>query len=610
MLKIIKSAMALLERSDRFRLWFLTAIQMSLGLLDLAGVAAVGLVTVSLVSAGAEPSSETTGVLALLPDSMGADIIQRPELILIAAALLLILRSILSFLLTRRTLTFLAARQIGIVERLTSKLFEQDLPFIQRRSSQETAYALMGGVQQATLGILAPLSNAMAEISLLTLLGLGLLTFNTTLTLILILYFGLLAGLMHRLSSVRAIKLGLRTQRADISSLSVLQDTIATFREITVLGRKDFLTTKFVEARGEVARTQANQSTLALIPKYTLEAALIFGAIVLGVFQIASTSTSEAIVTIVVFFTAGSRIMPSIVRLQTAGLTIHGASAIATKTLELNSELMSLPTRPDSVHFESASRPKSFRGVVHVDHVSVKYAGSTSYALRDVTFKVVAGEFLAVAGPSGAGKSTLADTILGLIQPTEGTVTVSEMVPNAAFKRWPGKVAYVPQSSRIVSGTILENICLGLEVDQIDRNRVDEILELVRLTNVVGARYEFLDTQVGELGSTFSGGERQRLGLARALYSRPSLLILDEATSALDATTEQAIAAAIDLMRGQVTVLMIAHRLSTIRNADRILYLDLGEVVAEGTFDELRRDHPKFAQQVALSQGNQSKLGG
>jgi ABC-type multidrug transport system fused ATPase/permease subunit len=218
----------------------------------------------------------------------------------------------------------------------------------------------------------------------------------------------------------------------------------------------------------------------------------------------------------------------------------------------------------------------------------------------DASVSVTAGKSLALVGSTGAGKSTLADVILGVIEPELGSVTISGVDPRSAVAQWPGAVAYVPQTVGLTEGTIRDNVALGLPELAVDDTMVWEALERAHLASFLRDTREGLDTIVGERGVRLSGGQRQRLGIARALYTRPRLLVLDEATSALDAETEQAITQTLRELEGEVTTITIAHRLATIRFADQVVFMRHGVIEARGTFEEVRASTPDFERQAHL----------
>lgn len=210
------------------------------------------------------------------------------------------------------------------------------------------------------------------------------------------------------------------------------------------------------------------------------------------------------------------------------------------------------------------------------------------------------GQNVAIIGPSGAGKTTLVDLILGLLTPQVGSVMVNDVSPAVLLDKMPGIISYVPQKPGLVAGTIAQNIALGLEEHQIDYELVREALERAHLSEFVDSLPEGVHTSVGKQADALSGGQIQRLGLARALYEKPRLIVLDEATSALDAGAEAIISNTLNSFAGDVTVIVIAHRLSTVQHSDVVYLMEDGHVTASGSFAELRKTVPMVAEYVKL----------
>jgi ABC-type multidrug transport system fused ATPase/permease subunit len=169
-----------------------------------------------------------------------------------------------------------------------------------------------------------------------------------------------------------------------------------------------------------------------------------------------------------------------------------------------------------------------------------------------------------------------------------------------AVEKWPGGVAYVPQNIIITNGTIRKNVGLGFPVESIKDELVWDALDVAQLSDFIREIPGELDSHVGDSGSNISGGQRQRLGIARAMFTKPKLLVLDEATSSLDGETEANVTDSIHKLKGEVTVVLIAHRLSTVRQADVVVYLDKGKILSKGTFDEVRASVPDFDHQAQL----------
>jgi len=233
-------------------------------------------------------------------------------------------------------------------------------------------------------------------------------------------------------------------------------------------------------------------------------------------------------------------------------------------------------------------------------NTSLTYPHKPTPAISNISLTIPSGSAIAFVGPSGAGKTTIIDVLLGVLNPDEGSVLISGLPPLLAVSKWPGAVSYVPQDVVIAAGTIRENVALGYPPEVATDELVMSALKVAQLDQFVANLPLGIDTQVGERGAKISGGQRQRLGIARAMFTRPHLLVLDEATSSLDGETEASISEAIHALRGSTTVVMIAHRLSTVRNADVVVYMTEGKVTATGTFDEVRNAVPDFDRQAKL----------
>jgi len=294
-----------------------------------------------------------------------------------------------------------------------------------------------------------------------------------------------------------------------------------------------------------------------------------------------------------------------------AGMSnIRGAQGTASVTLGLLADLeaaekvYSPPTIPPALAAEFNRSVHEgfpgFEGSVSVSSVSLGYPGASELALDSVSMEILSSRSVAFVGSTGAGKSTLADVILGVLLPDSGSVLISGVQPFESVQRWPGAMAYVPQDVAVLTGSVRENVALGIPSDFIDNSLVWEALERSHLAEFLRSSRDGIETLVGENGVQLSGGQRQRLGIARALYSRPRLLVLDEATSALDSETERLITQTLDSLAGEVTLIIIAHRLATVRHCDQVIYLADGRIAGSGTFSQVRAQVPDFDRQAEL----------
>lgn len=608
----IRASLALLTRRDR-RLFILAAIvSMSLGILDLIGVALIGLVGAVAVS-GIDPTSIPSQLTAVL-DRLGLGGLtasQQVGVIASAAVVLLLCKTIISAVLTRRMFRFLANRQADVSARLARVVLSRQLLDVQRWSTSEVLYALTSGVSAAITNLLGSSLIIVTELFLFLIMAIGLLIIDPLVTIGAALYFALIVYILQVwLGRVSARNASVQAERG-MSTITTVSEALTTYRETTVLNRREFYVAKFDGLVRDSARAGAANSFYAEIPKYILESALVIGGFTLAIVQFLTKDLAGAAATVALFLAAGFRIVPALLRLQGAGISIRSAAAAARKTFELaywfdlRDGGGALPTRiSDSQAREIRDRLAAghgdFQASVEVIDVDMTYPGADHPAVRAASITLEPGRSLALVGSTGAGKSTLADLILGVIDPDTGVVLISGVPPREATERWPGAIAYVPQVVGLTEGTVRENVALGLPDLAVDDAMVWQALERAHLAAFLRDTREGLDTVIGERGVRLSGGQRQRLGIARALYTRPRLLVLDEATSALDAETEQAITATLRELEGEVTTVTVAHRLATIRFADQVLFLSHGAITARGTFDEVRASTPDFDRQAHI----------
>ncbi len=607
MLESIRGTLSLLDPRSRRILLLLVLVQVALAFLDMLGVLLFGVVAALSASA---ISGEEPALIGGLLERLGLD--QSDEISLaislaVVAGVLLVVKSVTSFLLIRRTYRFLANRQAIISSRLASRLLSRPLLDVQRRSSQQTAYALVQGANAATIGVLGSAVVVASEVAVLLVLMVGLLAVDLVVALFTVLFFSVIAFAIYRILGSWAKRLGQELSITEIASITSAQNAVRTYREVSVTGRRGIVVEKFQQLRWQAARVQADIQIMAQIPKYVFEITLIVGGGLLAFSQFLTRDVVAAVAVIAVFLTASTRILPSLSRLQGAVLAIKSSSGVAAPTLELAAEF---PEAGDAAVLDPRLRERvtigvregytGFVPVIELIDVTLRYPGADAPAVADTSLRVRPGESLALVGPTGAGKSTIADVILGVLAPDQGTATLSGVNPSVAAQEWPGAIAYVPQDVTVLEGTIRGNIALGLPPEMVEDDLAWEALERAHLADMVREEREGLDTIVGENGVRLSGGQRQRLGLARALYTRPRLIVLDEATSALDAETEQAISTALDELGGDVTLVIVAHRLATIRHCTSVAYIERGVLRAQGTFEQVRESQPNFDRQAEL----------
>jgi ABC-type multidrug transport system fused ATPase/permease subunit len=469
-------------------------------------------------------------------------------------------------------------------------------------SSQRNLYAITQGVQSLNVGAVGSFMNVISEGFLFLTLAFGLLIYDSILAIGTISLFGLGAVILYFTLHKRARQIGIEYSDLIVEANDIFIESRGAFREIFVRNQLKIYWEKFRGKKEDLALNVAEAAFMPLVSKYALEVSLILGALLVAALQFSRGDAEQAAASLGVFFATSSRLAPSVLRMQQSlismKIALYESAATFDFIIQLNSSKQSKLFEERESSSGTDQSGEAFQGSVSVNSVTAYYDNSKVPALKNVSFSVKKGSFTAIVGPSGAGKSTLADCILGIITPNEGSVTLSGILSIQAIRKWPGKIAYVPQESYLANRTIRENVTFNLDYTERLKDEVKTALSESNSLEFVNQLPEDINTNIGERGSQLSGGQRQRIGIARALYPKPELLVLDEATSALDSVSESLITETFTKSKGKCTLIVIAHRLSTVRLADQLIYIESGEVKGIGTFEDLYSKNPKFAAQV------------
>jgi len=589
-----------LSRADQQKISIVVAFQVFLGLLDLAGVAAIGMLG-SLAVRGVSsqgPGDRVEAVLSFLHLSNKTFQTQAAILGCLAAGLL-ISRTIFSIIFTRRTLYFLSRRGARISSTLVSKLLSQDLLTIQKRTTQETLYAVTRGVDSITLGVIGITVTLISDISLLAVMTIGLLIVDPVIALSTVAVFGAVGWLLYRLLNKSAKRLGLAESNLTIANNEKIVEVLNSYRESVVRNRRYFYAKEIEKTKFQLAHTLADIAFLPSISKYVIESTVVLGTLLISASQFLLQDASHAVATLSIFMAASTRIAPAVMRIQQGTIGIRQSLGSAGPTLTLIESLEGVDENPKASNKLDADH-QGFIPRIEIRNLTLTYPMKDIPALENISLDIDSGLFVAIVGPSGAGKTSLVDVLLGVLNESSGTILISGKPPLETIAQWPGAIAYVPQDVAMSSGTIKENITLGFPENSDDNDLINSALDMAQLSSFVSSLPQGFDTQVGERGTKLSGGQRQRLGIARAMFTKPKLLVLDEATSALDGQTESDISSAILELKGKTTIVMIAHRLSTVRFADLVIYIDGGKITAKGSFEEVRAQVPDFEKQAQL----------
>lgn len=358
-------------------------------------------------------------------------------------------------------------------------------------------------------------------------------------------------------------------------------------KDVKVLHREEFFVRNYYESGAMGADVARNYAVFNNLPRLLIEtifmASLLF---FIMLYMLRGGNITVLIPQLSAFAVAAIRVMPGTNRINTYLSEIAYAqpcldylyeNLTANMKMDVNGSVTGL-----TADGQGQAARTSLQDKIVLDHITYAYPNTDKNIFTDAHMEVKKGQSVGIMGPSGAGKSTVVDILLGLLRVQAGTITCDGVDIFDNYADWLGKIGYIPQSIYLIDESIRDNIAFGIDADQIDVKRIWEVLEEAQLKDFVQELPEGLDTTIGDRGVRISGGQRQRLGIARALYHNPEILVFDEATSALDSDTEKAVMDAINSFHGRKTMVIIAHRLNTIAKCD-VIYKVEGEKITETT---------------------------
>jgi ATP-binding cassette, subfamily B, bacterial PglK len=398
------------------------------------------------------------------------------------------------------------------------------------------------------------------------------------------LFFGLLSSVFFQLSKNKLKSWGKKREELDKSISKIILEALGNIREVKIFNIPDFFTDKLKIKNFNKAELTYFQNTLIQSPRFYLELVSVIGLSLFIIGFLLQDKNIVELISIIGVFVAGSfRVIPSLNRLIQARQHIRYHD----NTLDLIFNELDITDNQNLNDFKDHKKALDFNSKLELSNISFKYSNTDKYVLKNLNFKIYNGESVGVIGKSGSGKSTFVDILSGLLFPLKGDIVVDDkLLDSINFPNWKNLIGYVSQITNLIDDTITANVAFGDKKPNL--LKVKSVLKDSQLYEFIKSLPEGMETKIGEKGVLLSGGQIQRLAIARALYKSPKILILDEATSSLDNKTEKKIIQSINNLKRKVTILMIAHRLTTLTNCDRIYELHNNQ------FTEIKKEKLKI----------------
>ena len=561
-----------------------------LAALDTLGVAAM--VPLTQLISGTPPDS---GLIGALADFVGTtDTAVLIPLVAAAVGVLFVVKSIAAIVFR----WWLLGRSTKVAALAATDLMQRYMlaPYSEHRSRRmsEVYRNINDSTSQASSVLLATV-GLLTDIMLLAAIVVVLAITAPLVTLFTVGLFAIFVLGLQRGLRARQTRTGEELADAGLEAWSFLMPGLDGFREARLTSSARIFVDGFQRAKLRGARASRQLAIISEAPRYALEIGFVIAIAGISWLLFTTGTPAEALTVLGVFAAASLRGLPTLIRVVSNLAIIRSGQIGLTIVTRITDEL-----RAGGNHDESPRTTPPYEGDITVNQVTFAYPDADRLVLDRVSLTIRRNRTTAFVGSSGAGKSTLLDLVLGLLEPTSGSVECGGRPILDDRATWYSGLGVVPQDVFLINASVSSNIAFGVPVDRIDRSRVEEVVMMAQLSPLIEDLPEGLDTVVGERGVRLSGGQRQRLGLARALYRRPSVLVLDEATSALDNVTEHEITATLQGLSGSLTIIIVAHRLSTVRNADTLVFLKEGRVESLGTFQEVRTNSADFARLVEL----------
>ncbi len=595
----ILKLLSLLTPQERRRLIPLTAAVLLMSLLEVAGIGSFG----PFMAVVADPSViERQPFLTALYTAGGFTSARAFMIALgVGVVFMVVIATAFKMLTLYAIYRFVGNRRYHIGHRLFRQYIYQPYSYYLDHNTSELSKNLLSEVDQVVNGVLRPSMEFFARGSIAAAIMIFLFVTNPTVALAATVVFGCMYAAIYGFVRPRLTRYGQEVREANRLRFKAAGEAFGAIKDVKILGNESSFSRLYAKGARRFAATQAAQQILFMVPAQAMHSmAVAFAVGVVVVMLALEGALVEVLPLIAVFAFAVQRLMPNIQSLFQSMAQIRFNAHMVDA---LHKDMTEIPPPPPGLEEDLVRHPVEkhpFKRELTLRDLSFSYPSSREPVLKDINLTIRKNTTVGFVGTTGCGKTTLVDVIMGLLEPSAGSVFADGEVPPA--RPWQRNFGYVPQQIYLSDDTVAANIAFGIPEEHRDDAAVERAARVANLHEFVTAELpDGFNTLVGERGIRLSGGQRQRIGIARALYHDPDILVMDEATSALDSVTEEAVMDAIQALMHTKTIILIAHRITTVQECDRIFLMERGRVVAEGGYDELVRENPRFRAMAKVS---------
>ena len=590
-MNILNKIIYLLTLQEKKKAALLMVMIIIMAILDMIGVASI----MPFLTVLTNPAViENNSILSFMYDKSSIVNVGNTQEFIIALGVLVFFVLIFSLafkaLTTYAQIRFVEMREYSIGKRLMQGYLSQPYSWLMGRNSADLSKTIFSEIHLVMIQAVSPMFTLISSTAVVIAISILLIIINPFIAFMISFTLGLAYWIIY--TFVRGYLKVIGQKRLEVNQIrfTTVSEAFGAAKEVKLGGLEDIYVNRFSETTKDFARYQASVAVLSRLPRYLIEA-IGFGGIILVIiyFLIKTNTFTNSLPVIALYAFAGYRILPSLQNIYNSASQLRFAIPALDNLYE---ELKS-----NKIKIKPYSKKKlSLKKVISLKNIEYNYPNSKRTSVKNINIEIFAQTTVALVGATGSGKTTTADIILGLLEPKKGTLEVdSQLINDENRLAWQKNIGYVPQHIYLTDNTVRSNIALGVDSKDIKQESVERAARVANLHDfVINKLSKGYDTIIGERGIKLSGGERQRLGIARALYQNPKVLVLDEATSAMDNLTEKSIMRSINVLRKDTTVILIAHRLSTIKNCEKIFLLENGEIIKQGTFDELMETSDLF----------------